>query len=129
MIPLGGSLATTISVSTLGGEKISTIFNQSALYQFNQLLNSYAQIREYLIMFTTNLSITTVNSIKLQSAALTQLTKETNQLTRTTLTLASDRCYQLTLALYSISTTTSYEDVQIAGTQLLQCASNVLTVR
>lgn len=34
---------------------------------------------------TTNLAITTSNSIKLQSSSLAQLTKATNQLTRTTL--------------------------------------------
>jgi hypothetical protein len=35
--------------------------------------------------FTKNLAITTSNSIKLQSSSLAQLTKATNQLTRTTL--------------------------------------------
>ena len=53
--------------------------------QFNQELNSQANLREYLITFTTNLSITTANSIKLQASALAQLTQTTNQLTRNTL--------------------------------------------
>lgn len=75
-----------------------------------------------------NLFITTSNSIILQSTAIAQLTKATNQLTRTASVLASEKCSQLSLALQSIATKISYEDVQIASTQLIQCASNVLTV-
>ncbi len=43
--------------------------------------------------------------------------------------IASDKCYQLTIALYSMSTRIAYEDVQTAATQLIQCATNVLSVR
>jgi hypothetical protein len=57
--------------------------NESALIEFNKELNSYAAVRDYLITFTTNLIISTSNSIKLQSSALAQLTQATNQLTRT----------------------------------------------
>jgi hypothetical protein len=61
--------------------------NASALIEFNQALNSHANAREYLIAFTTNLAITTSNSIQLQSSSLAQLTQATNQLTRTTLVI------------------------------------------
>jgi hypothetical protein len=57
--------------------------NESALIEFNKELNSYAAVQDYLITFTTNLIISTSNSIKLQSSALAQLTQATNQLTRT----------------------------------------------
>ncbi len=40
-----------------------------------------------------------------------------------------DRCYQLSIALNSMSTRIPYEDVQAATTQLIQCATNVLTVQ
>ena len=43
--------------------------------------------------------------------------------------IASDKCLQLTIALYSMSTRISYEDAQTAATQLIQCAANVLSVR
>ena len=127
-----GIPAAMISVSPLGNRPLSSsssidTINQSALDQFNKELNSQANIREYLISFIPNLLITTFNSIKLQSSALAQLTQATNQLTRTTLTIASQRCYQLTLALFSILTRISYEDAQSSVTQLIQCASNVLT--
>ena len=92
-------------------------------------LNSQANVRDYLINFITNLQITTSNSIKLQSSSLVQLTQSTNQLTRTTATLAMEKCYQLSLALYSLARKISFEEVQIASTQLTQCATNVLTVR
>ncbi len=42
---------------------------------------------------------------------------------------ASDRCYQLAIALYAVSKTIPYEDVQTTSNQLLQCAANVLSVR
>ena len=64
--------------------------NVSALIEFNKELNSYANIREYLIKFTTNLAITTSNSIKLQASSLVKLTQTTNQLTRTSLVRTND---------------------------------------
>jgi hypothetical protein len=66
-------------------KQTSTPLNASALTEFNQELNSQANVREYLMTFTQNLPITTSNSIKLQSSSLAQLTQATNQLTRTTL--------------------------------------------
>ncbi len=59
--------------------------NKSALDEYNQNLNTYANARDYLITFTTNLAITTPNSIKLQASSLAQITQATNQLTRNTL--------------------------------------------
>jgi hypothetical protein len=59
--------------------------NVSALIEYNKELNSQAYVREYLMRFTTNLSITTSTSIQLQASSLVQLTSATNQLTRTTL--------------------------------------------
>jgi hypothetical protein len=43
--------------------------------------------------------------------------------------LASEKCYQLAVALYSISIQIPYEDVQTAAIQIAQCANNVLNVR
>ena len=42
--------------------------------------------------------------------------------------LASEKCYQLAVALYSMATKISYEDVQTAATQIAQCANHVLNV-
>lgn len=85
----------SISISPLSSQSQSsnTSFNQSALVEFNRDLNSQANIREYLISFTQNLLITTSNSIKLQSSSLVQLIESTSALTRTTLSIAADRCY------------------------------------
>jgi hypothetical protein len=58
--------------------------NTSALINYNKQVNIYANIRDYLIQFITNLVITTSNSIKLQASSLNYLTQSTNQLTRTT---------------------------------------------
>ena len=93
-----------------------------------------------------NLLITTPNSIKFQSSILSQLTRSTNQLTRNTLVkisssfsfkhfqiffeiIALDRCYQLARVLNEHSTQISYEDAHFTINQLLQCATNILTVR
>ncbi len=43
--------------------------------------------------------------------------------------LASEKCYQLALALYSMAGEIPYEDVQTAATLIAQCANNVLNVR
>jgi len=119
----------SISISSLTSQSqtANTSFNQSALIEFNKDLNSQAKIREYLISFTQNLLITTSNSIKLQASSLAQLTKSTNQLTRTMISIGADRCYRLALALHSMSTKISQEDAEIISTQLIQCASNILS--
>ncbi|CAF3751894.1 unnamed protein product, partial [Rotaria sp. Silwood1] len=120
----------SISIASLGStnsQEISTSLNASALTEYNKELNSQANVRDYLITFTNKLAITTSNSIKLQSSSLAQLTQATNQLTRASSLLASNKCYQLSLALHSMATKIPYEDVQVASTQLIQCATNVLT--
>ncbi|CAF0882123.1 unnamed protein product [Adineta steineri] len=125
-----GIPAATILVSSLGSSSLqgnSTSFNESALIEYNKILNTQANLRDYLMTFTTDLLITTSNSIKLQSSSLAQITQSTNQLTRAALSIASSRCYQLSLALSSMATQIPYEDAQIAANQLIQCASNVLT--
>jgi hypothetical protein len=42
--------------------------------------------------------------------------------------LASTKCYQLALALKSMATKLSFEDVQMATISIAECTSNVLTV-
>ncbi|CAF1599303.1 unnamed protein product, partial [Adineta ricciae] len=125
-----GIPAASISVSSLDiqnqHQTLPTPFNQSALDEFSARLNSRASARDYLVTFLTNLPITTSNSIKLQASSLAQFTKSTNELTRTTLTSVSDRCYQLGLALDSMKMNIAFEDVQLAAPDLLQCAANIL---
>jgi hypothetical protein len=43
--------------------------------------------------------------------------------------LASDKCYQLALALQVMSTKISCEDARTAANSLFECVTNVLTVR
>ena len=50
--------------------------------EYNQQLNMYENVRDYLIKYTTNLVIATSTSIELQASSLAQLTQATNQLTR-----------------------------------------------
>lgn len=57
--------------------------NTSAMTEYNEQLNLYANVRDYLIEYTTNLVIATSRSIELQASSLAQLTQATNQLTRT----------------------------------------------
>ncbi len=89
MFSVDGIPAASISISPLGSKSSQGrgvgILNVSALNEYNKQINSDANVREYLITFTTNLAITRSNSIILQSSFLAQLTKATNELTRTTL--------------------------------------------
>ncbi|CAF0846743.1 unnamed protein product [Adineta steineri] len=124
-----GIPAASILVSSLGSsslQQVSLPLNESALINYNIQLNSLANVRDYLVTFITNLLITTSNSIILQSSSLVQLTQSTNQLTRNTLLLVSNRCYELSAALYAMFEKISYEDAQSASNQLFQCASNIL---
>ncbi|CAF1545398.1 unnamed protein product, partial [Adineta steineri] len=124
-----GIPAVDISVSLLGSQRLQQIsipMNESALIDYNIELNSLANVRDYLVTFITDLLVTTSNSIILQSSSLVQLTQATNQLTRNTLMLVSNRCYELSAALYAMFEKISYEDAQSASNQLFQCASNIL---
>ena len=56
--------------------------NQSDLIEFSEQLNQLANIRDYLMIFLNNLTITDINSIILQATTMVQLTATTNQLTR-----------------------------------------------
>ncbi|CAF1362531.1 unnamed protein product [Adineta ricciae] len=122
---------TTISITLLAsptslGSRISS--NRSMFNEYNKQRNVYANVREYLINFITKLAITTIpNSIKLQATSLAQISQSTNQLTRTTLSIIANQCYQLTIVLNSLRTKIPFEDVQIVTNFLMQCATNVLS--
>jgi len=120
----------TISVSSLLSrinidKEKST--NESARLEFLKEINEQANLRENLIKSLTDFPIISANSLKLQSLLLVQLTNATNQLTRTSLTIISEKCFQLTEELHLWLEKMPFEDVQIIVIQLLQCASNVLT--
>ena len=119
--------------------------NDSALTALIRQTNTYAAVRDYLVSFTSDLAVTTANSVKMQASSLSQLTQATNQLTRSTSVnlldllhsisrippiqmIASNKCNQLASALVSMTTAVPYEDVQSAATHIAQCAMNALTV-
>ncbi|CAF1177063.1 unnamed protein product [Adineta steineri] len=109
----------SISISPLGTQSSQQIFiplNESVLFEHNKQLNSLANFREVLIEFTTNLTIVSINNIKLQFLSLTQLTG-------TSLIIVLKKTDQLVRHLYSISERIPYEDIQIATTQLIQYAT------
>lgn len=62
----------------------SSISNQSVEDTFHRTKNFYSHLREYLIQFTSNLTIASIPSIQLQATILSHLTQSTNQLTRVT---------------------------------------------
>ncbi|CAF3684254.1 unnamed protein product [Adineta steineri] len=125
-----GIPATSISISSLESQYSQgnfTSLNDSALIAYKKELNSLANVRDQLIKYMVDLQVFDSNSLKLQSLSLAQLSESTNQLTRTVLMLVSNKCHQLSLALRSMATQISYEDVQIVTTQLIQCATNILS--
>ncbi|CAF4543691.1 unnamed protein product [Rotaria socialis] len=125
-----GISAASISVSSLGSARLhasSIPLNMSVMNKYNEKLNILTNVRNYLMMFITNMTITTVNSIKLQASILALLTEATNQLTRTASELASAKCHQLSFALSEIAKKISYEDAQFAATLIAQCIGNALT--
>ncbi|UJR17432.1 hypothetical protein I4U23_004327 [Adineta vaga] len=121
----------TISISSLNTiyQSISsiTLNTSSALEIYTNYINQDSTIRDYLITYITNLSITNLQSILLQSSTLSQLTNTPNELTRTTSILASTKCYQLSTELQSMADQISSEDLQTAAQSIVQCAANVYT--
>ena len=118
----------SLSISPLGSQ-INSLDHSSSINesQFLKEINHLANLREYFIKFLDELTITSANSFKLQSLSLVQLTSGINQLTQTSLLSSSNKFYQLTHQLQQWHNKLPYEDVQIIVTQLLQCASNILS--
>ena len=85
---LGGLSTVDVSIAPFGSSisltQNETTLNQSALNEFEQEQNLYASFREYLVQFTTNLTIASPRSTQLQASALAELTESTSQLTRMT---------------------------------------------
>ncbi len=130
-ILLDGISATSIMISSLDSQiSVEQVnLNESALAEYEEYLNSQASARDYLITYLIDLPITTSESIKLQSTSLVQITESTNELTRNVAILTANKCYQLSISLYERASQLSYEDVQMISNQLIQCGTNVLTVR
>ena len=61
--------------------------NETALNEYKKELNSQANVRDYMMSYLTNLSITTASSIQLQSSSLAHLTQAPSQLTRSALVI------------------------------------------
>ena len=81
----GGVPAASIFISSLDSSPwpSSSPLNLSALERFENELNVQSNLREYLIRFLVDLPVTNNwNSIQIQSTSLAQLTRATNQLTR-----------------------------------------------
>jgi Leucine-rich repeat (LRR) protein len=56
--------------------------DESNYTDYNQQLNTFAAVQEYLMLFINNLTIAQIDSIILQASTLSQLTSPTNELTR-----------------------------------------------
>jgi len=117
---------TSIFISPLMNQ-VNIRNNRSTRSEFIKEINRLADLRESFIKLIPSMTIVSVNSLKLQSLSLVQLTDTTNQLTRTTLQIVSQKCFQLTEELEFWLEKMTFEDVQMIVTQLLQCFSNVLT--
>ncbi|CAF4796845.1 unnamed protein product, partial [Rotaria socialis] len=130
-VKMGIPLA-NIGVSLLGIRKVdmrSESSSNASFYQtMKQELNDHASAREYLMKtMNSSATITSSNILLLQSSSLAQLTQVTNQLTRSTCILASNKCQAISLALQNITAQISFEDTQIIANHIIQCATNVLS--
>jgi len=117
---------TSIFISPLMS-RVNIRNNQSTRLEFIKEINRLADLRESFIKLIPEMTVVSVNSLKLQSLSLVQLTDATNQLTTTTLQIVSQKCFQLTEELQFWLEKMTFEDVQMIVTQLLQCFSNLLT--
>lgn len=90
-------------------------------------MNSLANIQDNLIKFIVNLPVTNINSVKLQSSSLAQITQSTNQLTRNVILLVTEKISQLAMNLHSLATKVPFEDVKSASESIIQCSTNLLT--
>ncbi|UJR14316.1 hypothetical protein I4U23_001310 [Adineta vaga] len=122
--------ATSISVSPLGSKRSinsDVITNHSSNIDYIQKLNTLSNIRDYLMNVTVVLSVVNIDSIKLLATSLAQLTKSTNELSRTSSLLAARKCHQLAVELHKRARQTSHEDARSAAIQIAHCINNVLT--
>ncbi|CAF4570593.1 unnamed protein product [Rotaria sp. Silwood1] len=126
-LPAQNLYVSGLSVSPSAMPTTNTSANTSeALASYTAALNADANVRDYAIQFICNLSITTIDSIKLQASTMNHLTEATPALTRQALTVAVSKSSDLVNALYDMVDTVSYEDVKMAVESIAQVASNIL---
>ncbi|UJR27333.1 hypothetical protein I4U23_008626 [Adineta vaga] len=116
------STTTTSTASTTN----SSVNSTEALATYTAAVNTQSVVRDYAIQFIGNLSITNVDSIKLQASTMSVLTESTSELTRQAATIAATKCSALVNALSDMADTVSYEDVQMAVTSIADVASKIL---
>jgi hypothetical protein len=71
--------------------------NSAAIATYTAQLNTQSIVRDYAIQFINNLSVTTVDSIKLQASTMSYLTTATSELTRQAVV-----CYSLSFIFLKI---------------------------
>ncbi|CAF3607443.1 unnamed protein product [Adineta steineri] len=120
-------LFSTSSSSTSNSSSNSSVNSTVLLAAYTAALNAQAVIRDYAVQFLNNLTITDINSVQLQAAALNSLCDSPSTVTRQTSTIAATKCIALVNALNTMSDTTSFEDVQSAVSSIAQLASNIIT--
>ncbi|CAF4044663.1 unnamed protein product, partial [Rotaria sp. Silwood2] len=126
-LPAQSLYVSGLSASTSAPPTTNTSANTSeVLTSYTAALNTEANVRDYAIQFICNLSITTIDSIKLQASTMNYLTEATSALTRQAIMFAVSKSSDLVNALNEMVDTVSYEDVQMAVSSIAQVASNIL---
>lgn len=77
---------------------------------YNAALNAQAIVRDYAVQFINDLSITTIDSIILQSSTLSDLTETTSELTRQTVVGIS---FFLTCEYFTISNFSGFSCIEM----------------
>ncbi|CAF0742236.1 unnamed protein product [Didymodactylos carnosus] len=126
-IPVTGIMVAQLGASTISQNISNTTDTTAAMANYSSNLNLRATARDYVMQFIGNLSITNVDSINLQAAAVADLTEATTELSRQSSTLASNKCLQLSNALNNMAQTISVEDAFNAAKSIAVCTSNAIT--
>ncbi|CAF1178747.1 unnamed protein product [Adineta steineri] len=121
------SSSSSSSSSTSNSSSNSSANSTAALIAYTAVVNSQAAILDTAIQYLSNLTITDINSVSLQAAAMNALCQSPSTVTRQSTTLAASKCTDLVNALSAMSDTSSYEDVQSAVSSIAQLASNIVT--
>ena len=95
-------------------------------YEINRNLRS--DLRDFLSDFVNNMSISDINSIKLQSSMLKELTGQTDEITRNLADVVTNQAIRLALELKSMSGQTDVEDIKQSVFGIVNTLGNTLTV-
>jgi thiamine phosphate synthase YjbQ (UPF0047 family) len=98
-----------------------------SLHQYDDEHNSNSHLKDTLVSFINNISISDMASIRSQASMLAMLTQQTNEISRASAQAVMNQCIRLMLAMKSFSLYMSIDEIKEVSQGLIATLGNINT--